>query len=164
MTNETRTAMLRQGDPRLLDHPVAQQLLASTELGRLAYLGRDGAPRVIPVGFVWNGTEIVIATYAQSAKVPALRARPQVALTIDRPGPPPEVLTIRGRIDVGDAGGVPIEYRQMQERYYGPDQAAAAVSQLEQSGTRMVRLALRPDWVGVLDFRTRFPGAFAASA
>jgi hypothetical protein len=29
-------------------------------------------------------------------------------------------------------------------------------------GTRMARVALRPSWVGVLDFQTRFPGGGTA--
>jgi PPOX class probable F420-dependent enzyme len=162
VTDTTGTSVLPQGDPRLLDHPVARGLLDSTELARLAYTGRDGAPRVVPVGFVWNGAELVVATFAQSAKVAALRERPAVAVTIDRPGPPPQVLTLRGEVVVGEVGGVPHEYRLMQERYYGAAQAAAVVTELERSGARLVRLVLRPAWVGVLDFRTRFPGALGA--
>lgn len=52
--------MIRQGDPRLLDNPVAQRLLHSTELARLAYMGQDGLPRLIPTLFHWTGTEIVL--------------------------------------------------------------------------------------------------------
>jgi general stress protein 26 len=160
MTTPTgiNNALLPQGDVRLIEDPIAQRLLNSTELARLGYNGRDGTPRVIPVGFVWNGAEIVIATFAKSTKVAALRARPDVALTIDRPGPPPEVLMVRGRIELDDVDGVPAEYRQMQERYYGAEQAAAVVADIERSGARMVRMALRPAWVGALDFQTRFPG------
>jgi Pyridoxamine 5'-phosphate oxidase len=132
-------------------------------LGRLGYVGRDGTPRVDPVGFVWNGAALVISTYAGSAKIAALRARPDVAITIDRAGPPPEVLLLRGRIELDEVDGVPAEYRQMQERYYGAEQAAAAVAHLERSGARMTRLVLRPTWVGVLDFQTRFPGVMAAA-
>lgn len=161
MTKANGTETLAQGDPGLLMHPLAERLLASTELARLAYIARDGDPRAIPVGFVWNGAELVVATFAASPKVAALRHRPQVAVTIDRAGPPPEVLMLRGPVTVEDAVGVPVEYRQMQERYYGAEQAAAVVADLERSGARMVRIALRPSWVGVLDFQTRFPGAVA---
>ena len=163
MTTSSRLTDLTQGDPQLIGHPVAQQLLGSTELARLAYVGRDGTPRVVPVGFVWDGTELVVATFANSPKVAALRARPDVALSIDRAGPPPEVLTLRGRVAVQYVEGVPPEYRQMQEKYYGADQAAAVVADLERAGARMAVLRLRPSWVGVLDFRTRFPGAVAAA-
>jgi hypothetical protein len=158
MTSATETE-LSQGDLKLLEHPVAQALLHSTELARLAYLGRDRAPRVIPVGFLWTDGRLVMATFASSPKIRALHARPEVALSIDRAGPPPEILTIRGRIEIEHVEGVPEEYRRMQERYYGEEQAAAAVANLEASGARMVRMVLRPSWVGVLDFQTRLPGA-----
>ncbi len=159
---EVNAPVLPQGDVRLIADPIAQRLLNSTELARLAYVGRDGTPRVIPVGFVWNGSEIVVATFAKSPKVAALRARPDVALTIDRAGPPPEALLVRGRIELDDVDGVPAEYRQMQERYYGAEQAAAVVADIERSGAAMVRMALRPAWVGALDFETRLPGALVA--
>ncbi len=160
MTSDIDTmAALPQGDVRLLDHPTAQRLLHATELGSFGYVGRDGAPRVLPIGFVWTGSAVVMATYATSAKLRALRGRPQVALTVDHAGPPPEVLIIRGRIELDDIDGVPEEYRQMQAKYYGAEQAAVAVAEIERSGARMVRMVLRPEWVGVLDFRTRVPGA-----
>jgi nitroimidazol reductase NimA-like FMN-containing flavoprotein (pyridoxamine 5'-phosphate oxidase superfamily) len=38
-----------------LEHPGARNLLASATLLRLAYNGSDGFPRVIPIGFYWNG-------------------------------------------------------------------------------------------------------------
>jgi Pyridoxamine 5'-phosphate oxidase len=159
----TDTSALPQGDPRLLHDPVAQRLLNSTELGRLGYVAVDGTPRVIPICFLWTGTELVTATFHGSPKIRALQARPHVALTIDRAGMPPEVLTLRGTITVEEVDGVPEEYRQMQERYYGAEQAAAAVSALEQAGAKMARLVLRPSWVGILDFQTRLPGAVAAT-
>ena len=35
----------------LLDDPVAQELLHSTNLARLAYTWHDGTPRVVPIWF-----------------------------------------------------------------------------------------------------------------
>jgi hypothetical protein len=35
-------------------------LLASTSAAHLAYIGKDGTPRVIPVGFFWTGKQFVI--------------------------------------------------------------------------------------------------------
>ena len=67
----------------VMEDPVARRLLASANPARLAYVARDGTPRVVPVGFHWNGVAIVIGTVPGSAKVAALQARPDVALTID---------------------------------------------------------------------------------
>jgi nitroimidazol reductase NimA-like FMN-containing flavoprotein (pyridoxamine 5'-phosphate oxidase superfamily) len=67
---------------RELGHPGAQELLRSGPPARLAYNGHDGFPRVIPIGFYWNGERIVVCTAPTSPKVRALASRPQVALTI----------------------------------------------------------------------------------
>ena len=158
------TTALPQGDTRLLRDPIAQRLLHSSELARLGYVAIDGTPRVIPIGFLWTGAEVITATFQGSPKIRALRKRPNVAVTIDRPGMPPEVLTLRGTVTIEDVDGVPKEYRQMQERYYGAEHADATVAALEEGGARMARLILRPTWVGVLDFQTRLPSALSGAA
>src|ERR1700758_634230 len=67
-----------------LGHPGARKLLVSATLLRLAYNGSDGFPRVIPIGFYWNGSQIVVCTAATAPKVKALSSRPNVAMTIDQ--------------------------------------------------------------------------------
>ena len=156
------SATLPQGDTRLLDTEAAQQLLNSTELARFAYVAKDGTPRVLPIGFHWNGAELVFATFEGAAKVAALRARPAVAVTIDTTNVPPAALLVRGDVTMTDVDGVVPEYALMQHRYYGPEMAAQSVADIEQAGRRMVRIALRPTWVGVFDFQTRFPGGGSA--
>ncbi|WP_233358763.1 pyridoxamine 5'-phosphate oxidase family protein [Thermomonospora amylolytica] len=148
---------LPQGDVRLLETDLARRLLASTELARLAYVAADGTPRVFPMMFHWNGAEIVMATFGGAAKIAALRARPDVALTIDTYGPPPDVLLIRGRAEVADVAGVVPEYALIQRHYMGEEQAAAVLAEIDRPGLRMARITVRPSWVGVLDFRTRLP-------
>ena len=54
-----------QGDLALLDDPVAQELLHSTNLARLAYVWRDGTPRVVPIWFHWDGEELVLGVSTQ---------------------------------------------------------------------------------------------------
>ena len=75
-----------------LRHPDAEQLLHTPDPARLAYNGPDGLPRVIPIGFLWNGTAIVVCTAVTAPKVKALQERPNVALTIDDMGPPAKAL------------------------------------------------------------------------
>ncbi|GAB2990633.1 pyridoxamine 5'-phosphate oxidase family protein [Amycolatopsis acidiphila] len=152
---------LPQGDLRLLDSDIARRMLGSTELARLAYVASDDTPRVLPMLFHWNGEEVVLPTFAGTAKLKALRARPAVAITIDNAGPPPGVLLIRGRAEVTEVDGVVPEYALAQQRYYGPEQAAT-VAELGKTGVRMARIAVRPSWVGTIDFVTRFPGARSA--
>ena len=61
-----------QGDLSSLEDPVAQQLLQSKIPARLAYIWRDGTPRVVPIGFHWNGAEIVLGTPPDAPKMKAL--------------------------------------------------------------------------------------------
>jgi hypothetical protein len=156
-TEDATSTALRQGDVRLLDHPVAAALLASRELARLSYVAADGTARVFPMLFHWTGTELVFGTFAGARKIAALRARPEVAVTIDASGPPLEVLLLRGTATVDDVEGIVPEYAAAHHRYYGPEQGAAAVAEVDRPGTRMARIAVTPTWIGVLEFQTRFP-------
>jgi nitroimidazol reductase NimA-like FMN-containing flavoprotein (pyridoxamine 5'-phosphate oxidase superfamily) len=90
----------------------ARELLASTSMARLAYLGTDGTPRVIPIGYFWTGEQVVVSTAATAPKVAALSARPDVALTIDTGDSPEQAraLSIRGRASVQIVDGLTEEY------------------------------------------------------
>jgi PPOX class probable F420-dependent enzyme len=155
--------MIPQGDTRLLQDPTAQRLLASTELARVAYLAKDGTPRVIPMLFHWDGTELVLPTFAGSHKVASMRRHPAIAVTVDTKGPPPQVVQLRGRAEIVELDGVAPEYALAQRRYYGEEQGKAGTEQVIESGAVMTRIVLQPEWVGVLDFESRFPGALVAS-
>jgi hypothetical protein len=161
MATESELSTLPQGDLRLLDDPTAQALLASTELARLAYAAGDGTPRVIPVGWLWTRGRFVFGTFARSPKIAALRRRPAVAVTIDRAGPPPESLLVRGTADVEEVEGVPDEYGEIQAKFYGEESARSAVTGLTAAGAQMARVTITPSWVGVFDFQRRVPGALA---
>lgn len=156
------SANLPQGDVGLLEHDVARRLLVSKELARIAYVAADGTPRVLPMLFHWTGEEVVLSTFEGARKIAALRARPEVAITIDAATTPPEVLLIRGRASVVDVDGIVPEYALAHRRYAGEEQGAANVAAVDKPGTRMARIGVRPDWVGVLDFQTRFPGGSSA--
>jgi hypothetical protein len=149
---------LPQGDCRLLEHEVAQRLLVSKEMARVAYVARDGTPRVVPMMFHWNGTEIILSSFAGARKLPALRARPDVAITIDTTSHPPEILLIRGKAEITDVDGIVPEFIQANYRYGGPEFGAKRISEVDHPDTKMARIAVRPTWVGVLDFKTRFSG------
>src|SRR5688500_6188491 len=96
-----------------LEHPGARNLLASATLLRLAYDGSHGFPRVIPIGFYWNGNQIVVCTAATAPKVKALSSRPNVAMTIDVGDTPTEAkaLLVRGLASVDIVNGVHDEHR-----------------------------------------------------
>jgi len=86
----------KQGDIALLNDPIAKELLQSTIPARLAYIGSDGGPRVVPIWFHWNGKQLVLGTPLTAPKVKALRKNPNVAVTIDTNNWPHKVLQIRG--------------------------------------------------------------------
>ena len=93
---------VKQGSLELLEHAAAKELLQSKIPARLAYIGTDGNPRVVP------------------------------------------------------------EYAAAAERYFGSAQGKAWVEQLGSKSTQMVRISIKPEWVGLLDFQTRFPSALSA--
>jgi hypothetical protein len=155
-----------QGDPRLIESEIARRLLASTIPARYAYTAADGSPRVVASWFHWTGEELVMPTFISAPHIrhPAyrvrdLRANPGVAVTIDTESFPPEVLTIRGRAEIAEVDGIVPEYALAAHRYLGEEEATAYLAQIDQPGTRMARIAVRPAWVGVLDFQTRMPSA-----
>ena len=152
---------IAQGELSLLEHPVARELLHSKIPARVAYVARDGTPRVVPVWFHWDGEEIVIATPTNAPKVKALRERPRVAITIDDNTFPNKVLLIRGTALMTTVGGVVPEYVKAGNRYLGESANAAWIRQLSGMVTEMVRIAVKPDWVGVLDYKERFPSALS---
>ena len=150
----------QQGDVALLDDPVAQRLLQSPAPARLAYVWSDGTPRVVPIGFQWTGEEVVLGTPVDAPKVDVLRERPEVAITIDTDTFPYKVLLIRGRATIEVVDGVVPEYVQMSRRCLGEEGARAWLAQLEAlKVSQMARIGIRPEWVGIIDFETRFPSA-----
>jgi hypothetical protein len=149
----------KQGGLELLQHPAAQVLLQSTIPARLAYVWSDGTPRVIPIWFHWNEREFVLATPPKAPKLKALRKNPKVALTIDDNNFPHKVLLIRGTARLETVTGIVPEYAKAAGRYLGSQQGKAWVEQLGSMIQAMVRITITPEWVGLLDFQTRFPSA-----
>ena len=149
----------QQGDLALLQHPASQELLQSKIPARLAYIATDGTPRVIPIWFHWNGKDIVMGTPPKAPKLKALAKNPRVSLTIDDNTFPHKVLLIRGTARLEPLDGIVPEYAMAADRYFGPEQGTVWVAGLAQMISSMVRVTVTPDWVGLLDFETRFPSA-----
>lgn len=159
-------AALKQGDLGLLESDVAQRLLTSRIPARFAYVALDGTPRVLATWFHWTGETLAMPTFLAAPHVShsayrlrALRARPDVAVTIDTETSPPEVLSLRGRVEIREVDGIPPEYAAAARRYLGEETARDYLAGIDQPGTRMARIDLRPAWVGVYDFRSRLPSA-----
>ena len=145
----TEQVAVRQGDLALLDDPVAQKLLHSTQPAHLAYTWWDGTPRVVPIWFEWNGAEFVLGTPPNAPKVAVLQENTHVSLEIDSAEWPYKVLIIRGSAHVEVVDGVSAEYAAAAARYFGPEQGPAWVGQVGQMFSKMARIVVRPDWVGI---------------
>src|SRR5215208_2322850 len=155
-----REISMRQDDvSQVLNDPLAQELLDSNIPARLAYTGRDGAPRAIPIAFDWTGTEFVVCTPPHAAKVRALQANPRVALTIDTTTFPPHVLLVRGTARVEVVDGVPPEYLAGSRKIVGEARFPEFENQVQALYQQMARIAIVPEWAKLLDFETRLPRA-----
>jgi hypothetical protein len=144
----------------VLNRPISQELLAR-DVTRLAYVANDGTPRNVPIGFTWNGSQIVMCTPKNAPKLRALRGNPMVALTIDTEVHPPKILLIRGRAELDVVDGIPDEYLKATSTYeMTPEQRVeweAEVRSLYHDG--MVRIVVTPNWVKLIDFETTLPSA-----
>jgi hypothetical protein len=144
----------------VLSKPLAQELL-KRDIARLAFVAKDGTPRVIPIGIFWNGTEIVMCTSHNARKLKALARQPAVALTIDTEVHPPSVLLLRGEAELDPRDDIPDEYYQASGSYeMSPEQREeweAGVKAMYTDG--MVRIVVRPNWARLLDFETTLPAA-----
>ena len=143
----------------VLNRPISQELLAR-DLTRLAYVAKDGTPRCVPIGFVWNGSEIVMCTAKNAAKVVALRDNPAVALTVDTEVHPPKILLIRGRAELDVVKGIPDEYLEMNGSYkMTPEQRVEWEAEVRALYDGMVRIVVTPTWAKLIDFETTLPSA-----
>jgi hypothetical protein len=146
---------------------VAQELLRSTIPSRLAYVWRDGKPRVVPMWFHWTGEELLMGAPPNAPKMKMLADYPGVALTIDDNKWPYAVLSVRGFAEVRLVNQ-PVEetfpeYAAMARRYLGDEGGQEFEALLRRTFERWARIAIRPEEVRILDFKTRFPSAWSAS-
>jgi hypothetical protein len=143
-------------DQREIDAELAAagDLIEDTSAAHLAYTGKDGTPRVIPVGFYWTGVEIVVSTAASAPKVAALLAHPEVAVAIDAGGTPEQAraLSVRGRVSIEIVDGIVPEYLADARKSMGEETAAEFERNCRQLYDQMARIAITPTWVRFYDF------------
>ncbi len=139
-----------------LDDPVVAGLLEGPNLARLAYVGLNGRPCVVPIWFAYQESEIIMITGPKAAKLAALEQNPAVAVSIDTTGPPPKALLIDGDVTLEPVDGMAPEYPPIVERYLGPA-AEAYLGQLLPRVKRQVRIRVKPRSWRVFDFVKRYP-------
>jgi uncharacterized pyridoxamine 5'-phosphate oxidase family protein len=142
---------------RILKDPLAQELLNSAIPARLAYIGSDGSPRAVPMGFYWNGAKFVVCTAPNAPKVRALAVNPKVALTIDTNAYPPHVLLVRGTASVEVIDVVPPEYLEGAKKMIEPQIWHVFEAQVRRIFKQMARITIIPEWAKLFDFENRIP-------
>jgi PPOX class probable F420-dependent enzyme len=108
-------------------------LLTGTRTAKLAFVARDGAPRVTPVWFVLDDAaptgpagfpDVLFNTGADTAKGRALRRDPRVAIVVDDDTPPFAVVRLHGTAElIEDLDAVRSWATRIGGRYMGPDRA-----------------------------------------
>lgn len=151
--------MTPQPHQQVMALPIARQLLRDEPILHLSYTGRDGRPRVIPIGYIWDGASFQMWTIPASPKVSALQADPRVAITIDILGPPPRVLLVRGRATLVTVDGVPDGYIEASHRTMPPEARAGFAAQVRALYEQMTAITVTPEWARLLDFETTLPSA-----
>jgi Pyridoxamine 5'-phosphate oxidase len=141
----------------LMNDPVAQELVKAPIHARLAYSARDGSPRVIPIGYIWNGEVFVMGSPVNAPKVKALAANPKVALTVDTDSFPPHVLLVRGEAAVEVVDGVPDEFVEAARRFVGEDGMPEWEAGARALYKQMAIIRVTPTWAKIFDFETRLP-------
>jgi len=139
-----------------VDDAVVQKLLSEPNLARLAYIGLDGRPRVVPIWFAHVDGDIIMVTGPKAEKARALAENAAVALTIDSATPPYKVLLLDGDAALEPVEGMAPEYRPIVERYLGPA-ADAYLASLLPRVKRQVRIRVTPTGWRVFDFVKRYP-------
>jgi hypothetical protein len=146
---------------QVLRDPVAVRLMESPLLARLAYNGVDGAPRVVPIGYVWTGSALVMCTATMAPKVRALDKDPRVALEVDTDidTQPPNILLVRGDASVEIVDGVPEEFLAASRKGLPEETWYDFETQSRAMYPAMARISVTTHWAKVIDFETRFPVA-----
>ena len=142
----------------VLSDSVTIDLIERSPLLRVAYIGTNGAPRVVPLGYLLRGGRFIFCTVSSSAKVEALRQDPRVALTIDIASPPC-CLLVRGTARVEIVQGVPEEYLTAAKRNVPPAAHEQFEAQVRHLYDEMARITVTHSWVRLNDFVRTAPRA-----
>ncbi|MEM9521456.1 MAG: pyridoxamine 5'-phosphate oxidase family protein [Actinomycetota bacterium] len=131
--------------PAVLQPPVSrnvQLLLESRVPARLAWVGADGSPLVVPIWFDWHEGQLSVTTFAGSRKLDDLVDGTVVALTIDTEAFPYRSLRVAGPVTRVPEDGLSDSYRRSAERYLGATAGRDWCARLE--GAEQVRLVISP--------------------
>lgn len=98
-----------------------------------------------------------MGAFAGTFKIAALRAHPAVAVTIATHLQGAKALLLRGEVTLSEVDGLLEEYAIAHRRTMGEQASRGYLAAIDRPGLRMVRITLRPQWAGMLDFASRIP-------
>ena len=93
----------------------------------------------------------------------ALAHYTRVAMTIEYGAWPARVLLIRGTVRSEVVEGEVPEYAAMTRRYLGEEGSLAWRAQYASMFPQTIRVAIQPNWVGLIELPTRLPSAIEAA-
>lgn len=138
--------------------PFVQKLLTAPIPARLAYIGLDGDPRVIPISYLWDGEAFVCASPPDWYKVRSMAKNPNVALTVDSNDFPPLILSARGTVEIEYDQGLPEQYVEASRRIVGEEKMPEWEKNVRSENRNMALIRIKPTWLKVVDFESRYPG------
>jgi PPOX class probable F420-dependent enzyme len=101
-------------------------LTAGTRTAKVATIGADGRPHVVPVWFVLDGDTVVFTTGERSAKALHMQRNPRVALCVDDETPPYAFVLIEGTVETSPNSPDMLDWStRIARRYMGADLAEA---------------------------------------
>jgi nitroimidazol reductase NimA-like FMN-containing flavoprotein (pyridoxamine 5'-phosphate oxidase superfamily) len=116
-------------------------------IARLATSDAD-RPRVLPMWFWWDGSDVWMETSPTFANYRVLQRNPQAALTIDEAisGLAMRAVVMRGRVEIVDGphDEVMATVRRIHDRYLSPEERASEAGRAMQLGSHAL-LRFIPD-------------------
>ena len=154
----------QQGDLSLLNDPIAQQLLNQNIPGHLAYVWTDGSPRVIPIGFTWTGTELVTGTPRYRPQDDGPERWRQGSRDLSTLTRLPSACCISAALSGSVCMMASYPNGQWPPNAVWEKKVRMASlrwhdGMFKAGVNKMIRLAVQPTWVGILDFEKRFPSS-----
>src|SRR6184192_2533221 len=151
--------MDRESASTVLATPLAQELLRSSPLAHLAYIGRDGYPRVIPTGYVWKGGSSWCALRTTRRKCGASDLIPGSPSPLTLKPSRQKILLVRGTATMEIVDGVPDDYLEASHKYVPRKEWDGFDAQVRGLYPRMARISITPEWAKLLDFERTLPQA-----
>ena len=101
--------------------PQVDAFLRETRVAVLSTIGPDGAPRTLPIWYLWDGAAPVLFTNRGTRKWRNIQADPRVSLCVDHRAVPYEAVIIDGVVEEATDRSLYDDVRSMALAYYGAE-------------------------------------------